>query len=117
MPINRKKFEGLFVNPFSDEFLPSWDLWKEYKLQTFKFKYATEMSQQAAINELVDLSDGDEETAKKIITQSMSNQWKGLFKLRTLKAIPGGKSKQADTNSATRESVNNALNDRFAGRK
>ncbi len=118
MPINKRKFEGLFVNPFSEDFVPFWENWKEYKLQTFRFRYATDMSQQAAINELVDLSEGDEETAKKIINQSMSNQWMGLFKLKNLKAVPGGKStKQANSNSSTRQSVNDELNKRFSGGK
>lgn len=117
MPINRKKFEGLFVNPFSDEFMPVWENWKEYKLQAFRFKYATDMSQQAAINELVDLSEGDEETAKKIINQSMANQWMGLFKLKNLKIVPGGKSKPTDSNATTRQSVNDELNKRFGDRK
>ncbi len=116
MAANRKKFEGLFVNPFSDAFLPIWELWKEYKLLTFRFKYATPMSEQAAVNELVELSDGDEATAEKVIRQSMSNQWRGLFKLKTLKAIEGGKSKQGYSSKETRESVNDALNERFAKR-
>lgn len=112
-----KKFEGLFVNPFSDSFLPSWELWKEYKLREFRFAYRSEMSQQAAINELVELSGGDEGVAGKIIKQSMAMGWKGLFELKTLKIVPGGKSKQADSGAATRESVNNELNQRFAGGK
>lgn len=115
MPINKKKFEGLFVNPFSDAFLTTWELWKEYKYQTFKFKYATPMSEQAAANELVELSDGDEEVAKKIINQSMSNQWRGLFRLKTLKPVAGGK--QGNSSKETRESVNNALNERFNKRR
>jgi hypothetical protein len=117
MPIKSRKFEGLFVNPFSDKFVPIWELWKSYKWEAFKFRYATEMSQQAAINELVELSEGDEKTAEKIINQSMANNWKGLFALKTLKVLPGGKSKPANTDGATRESVNSALNERFKGSK
>lgn len=111
MPIKKKKFEGLFVNPFSEAFLEKWELWKEYKYQTFRFKYATPMSEQAAANELVELSDGDEDIAKKIINQSMSNQWRGLFRLKTLKSVAGGK--QPITNQEARERVNSAVNDRL----
>lgn len=113
-----KKFEGLFVNPFSDEFLVSWDLWKEYKLTEFKFSYKSEMSQQAAINELVDLSGGDEEIAKKIIKQSMAMGWKGLFELKKDKKVQYGQKSTAGGNSvaATRQSVNDELDKRFGVR-
>lgn len=76
-----KKFTGLVVNPFSDKFQDNWDTWKQYKEQDHKFVYRSNMSEQAGLNELVDLSDGDEQEAVRIINRSMAHGWKGLFRI------------------------------------
>lgn len=73
--------EDCFKNPFSNFFLKEWDLWKQFLKEEFKFSYNSNLSEQAAINHLVDLSEGNEETAKKIIHQSFARKWKGLFEL------------------------------------
>src|SRR4051812_5975783 len=83
---NRKgKEDGelFFKNPFSENFLNDWDLWKKFKKDELNFSYKTVLSEQAAINELVHLSKGEESAAKKIIHQSIANGWKGFFELRT----------------------------------
>lgn len=69
------------VIPFSDKFPEIWDLWKEYKKASHGFKYKSVFSEQAALEQLVTLSKGDEETAVKIIKQSMRREWQGLFPL------------------------------------
>lgn len=70
------------VNPFSDAFIPEWELWKLYKEEAFNFKYKGVISEQMALKHLVDLSDGDEEKAIKIIQQSCRRQWQGFFPLK-----------------------------------
>ena len=60
----------------------SWNKWKEYKKAEFRFNYKSEISEQAAKTELINLSSNNEETAIKIIEQSIANGWKGFFKLK-----------------------------------
>lgn len=59
-----------------------WIRWKNFKKAEFNFSYKSEISEQSAKNELINLSGGDEETAIKIIEQSIANGWKGFFKLK-----------------------------------
>ena len=59
-----------------------WEKWKNYKKDEFKFNYKSEVSEQAAKNELLNLSGNNAEIAIKIIDQSIANGWKGFFKLK-----------------------------------
>jgi len=59
-----------------------WSKWKEFKKTEFNFKYKSEISEQASKTELINLSGNNEETAIKIIEQSIANGWKGFFKLK-----------------------------------
>lgn len=69
-----------FVDPvFEDAFTA----WLDYKKKQFRFEYKTERSLKAAYSELVRLSGGDPYTATRIVEQSMSNGWKGLFELKS----------------------------------
>jgi hypothetical protein len=70
------------INPFSDSFLQQWEIWKDYKREELGFTYKSVITEQAALNELVELSKGDEIVARKIIMQSISKKWKGLFILK-----------------------------------
>lgn len=68
--------------PFdSENFLLHWNIWKYYKKVEHKFKYKSSLSEQASLNKLNKLADNDEETAIEIIIESISNSWKGFFKL------------------------------------
>lgn len=58
-----------------------WNLWKEFKKAEFNFSYKSEISEQAAKNELINLSGNNAEIAIKIIEQSIAKGWKGFFKL------------------------------------
>src|ERR1700743_617905 len=82
--MKKNKLERIFVNPFSEPFLSTWELWKEYKKEEWKFQYKSVLSEQAAINLLVRLSGGDEKMAAAIIRQSMENRWQGLFPYKNL---------------------------------
>jgi uncharacterized protein YdaU (DUF1376 family) len=59
-----------------------WLRWKKFKKDEFNFRYKSEVSEDAAKNELINLAGNDEETAIKIIEQSIANGWKGFFKLK-----------------------------------
>lgn len=90
-----KQTDYNLIIPFSDEFKSTWDLWKGYKQASHNFKYKSVFSEQAALEQLVTLSKGDEETAVKIIKQSMRREWQGLFPLHETTTGENGKSKQS----------------------
>ncbi len=80
------------VNPFSEEFIFTWNIWKQYKKEQFRFTYKGCISEQAALLQLVTLSGNQEKKAIDIINQSISNGWRGLFMLKT--DTNGGQSHQ-----------------------
>jgi len=72
------------IFPFdSENFKKYWDYWKEYKKKEHKFTYKSEISEQAALKKLSELADGNEDTALKIIEQSIAQGWAGIFELKT----------------------------------
>lgn len=79
------------INPFSDAFIETWQLWKDYKWESHKWQYKGVISEQVALKQLVDLSEGDEQKAQKIIYQSIRRGWQGLFPLHETTS-PNGKS-------------------------
>lgn len=81
--------EGL-QSPFSEAFEPTWIFWKKYRWQVHKFQYANPITEQAALNELVDLSEGDEDHAKRIVNRSISRNWKGFYKVHNPKKDQDG---------------------------
>lgn len=58
--------------------------WLIYKRDTFKETYKTQQSLQAAYNRLKKLSGNSPVMAREIVEQSMANNWKGLFELKTI---------------------------------
>ncbi len=97
------------VNPFSDRFTVHWETWKEYKRDQLGFTYKSVITEQAAINDLVKVSKGDEVEAGKIILQSISKGWKGLFELK--KELHGtGSEKFSD--SKIKEALANRIRER-----
>jgi|SRR5580693_7025645 hypothetical protein len=68
------------TSPFSEGFTATWEMWKTYKWEVHHFRYNNPITEQAALNELVDLAEGDEEHAKRIVNRSMSQNWKGFWK-------------------------------------
>ena len=59
-----------------------WMAWLEYKRTEHRFSYKTDISAQAAIDQLLTLSNHDPEQARAIIKQSIANGWKGFFPLK-----------------------------------
>jgi len=78
----KEKEEIVFISPDWED---AWKGWMEYKKVEHGNKFKSSKTEQTAINNLVDLAGGDLETAKKIINQSISNNYKGLFKLKETK--------------------------------
>jgi hypothetical protein len=75
------KSKSVLRNPFSENFIPHWDEWKVYKKEQHRFSYKP-IGEQAAIDRLFELSNGNEETAWLIIKEARANGWKGLFELK-----------------------------------
>ena len=64
--------------------LEAWKLWKEFRRKEFRTSYKT-LGENAAINKLLRLSDGNKYVQAEIIQQSMENSWKGLFAVKSEK--------------------------------
>ena len=90
--------EDVNINGDDNVIKEAWDKWKKYKKDEFGFKYKSEISEQAAKTELLNLCDSDADLAIKIIEQSIANGWKGLFKLNNNGTIKKG-------NGATTEQI------------
>lgn len=95
------------IIPFSDKFPETWELWKEYKKASHGFKYKSVFSEQAALEQLVTLSKGDEEIAVKIIKQSMRREWQGLFPLHET-TTGNGKSTEKSNSDKGSDGVKNS---------
>jgi hypothetical protein len=99
------------VWPFTSEtFKSHWQLYKKFRADAHKFKYASVISEQAALKALSEISNSDEATAIKIIDQTFSKNWKGLFPLKN-----DGQSKDNSTLSLAQRTIKLA-NQSFAGK-
>lgn len=114
---------GLIFPFTSDAFMEAWDLWKNYKKETFGFVYKGIFSEQMTLKKLTELSGGEEERAIRIIEQSIMQQWQGLFPLHIPKHKENGeqsKRKSTTGNGAKpdlRAEVQAELNKRYGGGK
>ncbi len=74
--------EIVIIYPFeSENFKNQWHLWKQFKKKQFNFTYKSQISEQAILKKLSKLSEQNEQNAINIIHQSISECWKGFFKL------------------------------------
>jgi len=70
------------IYPFNTEqFMLAWGKWIKYKHEQHKFKYKSIISEQAALDDLSDISNNDEDEAVKIINYAISKTWKGLYQI------------------------------------
>ena len=119
--MNKKGNQPNLIFPFtSDKFMEAWDLWKNYKKETFGFIYKGVFSEQMTLKKLTELSNGEEERAIRIIEQSIMQQWQGLFPLHIPSFKENGSTRTkkqpspANGQSATlRERVQAAVNKRY----
>ena len=83
--INNTSNNKELVFPFdSNEFLETWNLWKNYR-QEIKKPIKGIISEQSQLQKLSKISNGDQQTAIEIINQSISNNWQGLFEIKKQK--------------------------------
>ncbi len=76
------KEEGV-VMPFdSNEFHCAWETYLEMRKVQHKFQYKSTATEQTALHQLQQMSNGSEATAIAIIAQSVAWCWKGLFPLK-----------------------------------
>jgi hypothetical protein len=72
----------------TDEFLQLWNEYKSYRVAKKKtFKFANLRFEQMAFDKLFKLSNQNFETARKIVTQTIENNWEGLFELKENKIV------------------------------
>jgi len=57
-----------------------WAQWKKYKQEQHKFSYASEVTENSAINSIKEMSNNNPTEAIEIITHTMANGWKGFVK-------------------------------------
>ena len=70
------------VFPFdSNEFKNTWKVWKDER-KAQRVKAYTPRGEQAALHNLQNISNNDEQTALEIIKQSIAQGWRGLFPLK-----------------------------------
>lgn len=102
-------------SPFSEAFDETWKMWKEWRKETHHFKYANPISEQAALNELVDLSEGDEDHAKRIVNRSISRNWRGFYKIHNPKKdkVDGKSAKQTTTGRVANADLKVAYSKRY----
>jgi len=76
----------------SEDFLIVWNEYKKYRTSKRKtFKFAGLKYEQMAFDKFFKLSNGKIENAKKIVNQSIENNWDGLFELKTENIKSNGK--------------------------
>lgn len=75
-----------------EDFEPIWNDWLDYRKAKKKKPYAGLRWEQIALNKFIELSNNNSETAKLILEQTISQNWEGLFELKTTQQ--NGKSKQ-----------------------
>lgn len=111
--MKNKKIPTNVINPFTDNFLDTWELWKLFKKEEFNFQYKGVISEQVALMNLKNISNGDEPTAIAIIHQSIGEKWKGLFPLINKNKINTNNEKQQFTNSANSSNYRNSIKEEF----
>jgi DNA-binding transcriptional regulator YhcF (GntR family) len=68
----------------SEQFLNTWETWLQERKEKKLRKY-THRGEQAALHNLLEISDQSEQKAIKIINQSITHGWQGLFALKEQK--------------------------------
>ncbi|CAA7195429.1 DUF1376 domain-containing protein [Chryseobacterium potabilaquae] len=76
----KPKKEMVLIIP--EDFEELWDEWKEYRKAKKKKPYAGIKWEQNALNRFLELSNDDPALGRKVLDQTTSQNWEGLFKLR-----------------------------------
>ena len=99
------------INPFSEKFLETWDLWKNWRKEHDGFKYKGNISEQMALKKLIELADGEEEKAVAIIEQSICREWLGFYPLKQQRKNGKSKQQSSDTESNGNSLRQQAINE------
>ncbi len=95
----------------SEIFRTQWKIWKAFRKKKDKFQYFDIDSEQRALTELFNLSNGNEKTAIKIIQKSIDSGWKGFFKLKE-----NEQSDNQNTNNGFSNSSGNSRSNQASGK-
>lgn len=87
--INNKFNTKIDISVFDEGWLDVWEEWLQFK-KTIKKSYKTDISERSAFNKLKLLSENDQDKARKIIQQSIENDWVGFFELKEEKNNKSG---------------------------
>jgi hypothetical protein len=100
--------------PWNDlDFINKWQEWLQYRAERKIARYVP-TGLKRTFTMLKEMSGNDPKVAIKIIDQSLSMGWQGLFKLRE---VQNEQQQQPVREKATRESVNDIYNQRFGNRQ
>lgn len=93
----KKEKETIEATP---EFLDLWNQYKEYRVAKKKsFKFAGLKWEQQSFDKFYNFANGKIEIAKKILNQSITNNWDGLFELKeTFNVIPQSNGRTIEKN-------------------
>lgn len=97
-----------FLPDEDPEFLKVVNDWLDYK-KSRRESYKNQKSITAFISKLKNLSGGNSELARKIIDESMANNWSGVFELKT--SSNGTNSKNLSKSDRTKQLVSEAAED------
>lgn len=98
---------------FTENFKAMWQLWKVFRLKEHKFGYKTAISEQAALNELHNLAEGNETKAIAIIQQSMAKGWKGFFEIKNTGNGQSGQNSNSQSGYQASDSLQQKIADRL----
>ena len=87
--INNKSNTKIDISFFDGEWLNVWEEWLQFK-KIINKNYKTDMSEKAAFNKLKLLSENNQDKARRIIQQSIENDWVGFFELKEEKNNKSG---------------------------
>jgi hypothetical protein len=105
-----KETHAEIIFPFdSPQFKTSWAAWIEYRRQ-IKKPYKSDMAIQAVLKKL---SEHPEEVAIKMIEESISNQWQGIFEIKTQNNNGNGITKKQQQSASLINSFAERFNNHF----
>jgi hypothetical protein len=79
--VKENKENNIIDFPFDEKYKEPLLIWFDYKKQ-IKDSYKTTIGKEKCYKNLVELSKNNPDIAKKIVDQSIANNWKGLFELK-----------------------------------
>jgi len=80
---NKDRIIEELIYPFdSENFKKYWNIWKQYKKEEHKFNYKSNITEQAALKKIGEVSKNNESQALKIIENSIANGYKGFFEIK-----------------------------------